>query len=1139
MDMINESEQYLVFDQELLSPENEVEKITSYEETIPLELPSIEISSSDQMIVESNIRLDENSSTEEPQENTDADIITGELSNKVPTEVVDSLVMGESVQLIVEYETDEIEPQINFRRQQQGLTDEQANTSSITDFKAQAYQDLEAEVLSSLPGIEILKDYSHLPLNFVEVSTTEDLIELLENPDVVQVYPDQFNTLFDDSNPEEQNKQTTSVEDNSIVPIEPPQAEATQLNDIIDRPTLAQSLPQINQPTAEAAGYTGAGTTVAVLDTGANPNAPGLVGRIVFAQDFAPDDGSDDDSGHGTNVSAIAAGVAPDTDIAALDVFTGGGAYVSDQIDAMNWSIANQATYNIVAMNMSLGGGQYFSPVTSDPRYLVIQDAKAAGILTITSSGNDHWSTSMGAPGAIEGAISVGAVDTGDRVADFSNSASFLDLLAPGVNITAGGLSNYSGTSMAAPHVSGAVAVLAAADPTASPEDIVNTLKTTGISVTDNRNSLDFPRIDLALALGLTPPPPPSEDNYEENDTLATAHYPGYNWERTWLSGIDGVGIAKDEDWYEIDVSPAGYERILVDLQFTHADGDIDLELYDSSGTLLASSDSTTDDESIDYTASSTGSYYLKVYSDSNSGNTYDLWWDDVPPPPPLNDDNYEENDNLASAYDLSTLEQTWLSSIDGVGIANDDDWYEIEVDSGEEQILVDLQFTHADGDIDLQLYDSSGTFLTGSTSVSDNESINYTVSNPGTYYLHVYPFSGSGNTYDLWWDDVAVSVTPGNIDLSGSYFDVIQEPLEAGDSFDVDFEIQNTESDNAGGFWADFYLSSDPIIDNSFNSDDILLDYQWIPSLAGNSTTGILSQNLILPDASDSFWTGDGTYYIGVISDALDGIVETDETNNASTGEFVDYDGVQITISQPTTGVDNDFDGDGKADIHWRNGSQNQVWLMDGTTVNTQSNIDSLDSSWVAVGNGDFDGNGKADLIYRNGNQTQIFEMDGTTVVSQFNIDNFNSAWSIAGIGDTDGDGDDDILFRNSNKNRIWEMEDFNVVNKINIGNFNSAWSVVGLGDTDGDGDDDIMFRNANKNRLWEMQDNTRLNTLNIGGFNSAWQVGDVEDYDGDGDDDIMFRNGDQNQIWEMENNAVVNKTNTDILDSSWALIG
>jgi hypothetical protein len=243
-----------------------------------------------------------------------------------------------------------------------------------------------------------------------------------------------------------------------------------------------------------------------------------------------------------------------------------------------------------------------------------------------------------------------------------------------------------------------------------------------------------------------------TEDAYEENDTLETAWHPGYNWERKYLANINGFGIQADDDWYRIDVDP-GSVRIQVDCQFTHANGDINIALYDSTGTFLTESNSVTDDEFIDYPISSGGTYYIKV-SYGNAGNTYDLWWND------LSEDIYEENDTLETAWHPGyNWVRTWLSGINGVGVQADDDWYRIDVNTGSKQLLVDCRFIHADGDLDIALYDSTGTFLAESSSVTDNEFIDYPISSGGTYYIRVF-YSDVGNTYDLWWDDLSLTTT-------------------------------------------------------------------------------------------------------------------------------------------------------------------------------------------------------------------------------------------------------------------------------------------------------------------------------------------------------------------------------------------
>ncbi len=259
-------------------------------------------------------------------------------------------------------------------------------------------------------------------------------------------------------------------------------------------------------------------------------------------------------------------------------------------------------------------------------------------------------------------------------------------------------------------------------------------------------NTYDLWWDDLSLLNG--------DDIYEQNDTISYAWYPGTNWERQWLHSIYGRSVQRDEDWYRIDVT-GGYERLLINCKFNHEDGDIDISLYNSNGSLLKSSRSYDDEEFIDYTVPSSGTYYVKVFY-GNGGNSYDLWWDDVSPS--SGDDAYEENDTLQTAYDISSKETVWLSNINGLGIQADSDWYKIAVTPGYEKVQIDCRFTHSDGDIDVSFYDSTGNFITSSRSTDNDEFINYTVPNSGTYYIKVF-YGNTGNTYNLWWDDLKNSI--------------------------------------------------------------------------------------------------------------------------------------------------------------------------------------------------------------------------------------------------------------------------------------------------------------------------------------------------------------------------------------------
>jgi subtilisin family serine protease len=335
--------------------------------------------------------------------------------------------------------------------------------------------------------------YSHLPAMHVQVDSDEALAALAADPRVVRIVPNETVELME---------------------------------------TVPSNLALINQPTAAAAGKVGAGTTVAVLDTGTdykrapfNCTAAGAAGcKVVYAQDFAPDDGVLDANGHGTNVSGIVLAVAPGAQIAALDVFNGDSGWTSDILAAINWTIQNRAKYNIVALNLSLGGGSFMSTCATDALSVGITGARNAGILAAVASGNGGLTNAMSSPACSPAAVSVGAVHAAnlgglkwpictdattaaDKVACFSNSASFLSILAPGVMITAAG-TTMTGTSQATPHVAGAIAVLRAAFPTETPDAIVKRLTSTGKAVTDARNNVTTPRLDLAAALAQAAPKP-------------------------------------------------------------------------------------------------------------------------------------------------------------------------------------------------------------------------------------------------------------------------------------------------------------------------------------------------------------------------------------------------------------------------------------------------------------------------------------------------------------------------------------------------------------------------------------------------------------------------------------------------------
>ena len=233
------------------------------------------------------------------------------------------------------------------------------------------------------------------------------------------------------------------------------------------------------------------------------------------------------DCNHGTQVAGIAAsasGVAVGANLIPIQIYSRvnsasicGSANpcimstISDQIAALNYVFSLKGSYNIAAVNLSLATGRNMATCDStNPLKKIIDQLRSVGIATITASGNNSYSDALGSPACVSSAISVGATENGraatvDTIWSQSNSADFLNLLAPGnlinVPIPGGGYADASGTSLAAAHVSGAWAILKEQQPNATVTEILNRLKNNGVNVTDPRNNVTLPRIKIDAAL--------------------------------------------------------------------------------------------------------------------------------------------------------------------------------------------------------------------------------------------------------------------------------------------------------------------------------------------------------------------------------------------------------------------------------------------------------------------------------------------------------------------------------------------------------------------------------------------------------------------------------------------------------------
>lgn len=242
-------------------------------------------------------------------------------------------------------------------------------------------------------------------------------------------------------------------------------------------PYLNESVKQVGAPQAWQQGFAGKGVKVAVLDTGYDPDHPDLKDAVVAERNFTNDPDIRDTSGHGTHVASIVAGrgekyrgVAPEASLAIGKVGTIAGITESAALAGLEWA-AIEVKARVV--NLSWGGPD--GPEQDPVEQAVTTLSERTGTLFVAATGNSVQ-TSVGSPSSTDAALAVGAVDKQGRMTGYSSRgprtgdhAIKPDVTAPGEEITAavpgGDHEVMGGTSMAAPHVTGAAAILAQRHP--------------------------------------------------------------------------------------------------------------------------------------------------------------------------------------------------------------------------------------------------------------------------------------------------------------------------------------------------------------------------------------------------------------------------------------------------------------------------------------------------------------------------------------------------------------------------------------------------------------------------------------------------------------------------------------------------
>jgi subtilisin family serine protease len=301
------------------------------------------------------------------------------------------------------------------------------------------------------------------------------------------------------------NPQVLHVEADQIIQLGAIQSNATWGLDRIDQ----RALPLNSTYTYDASG---SGVRVFIIDTGIRYEHVDFGGRAVFGFDAFGGNGSDG-NGHGTHVAGTVGGttwgVAKGVTLVAVRVLNNNGSgSVSSVVAGIDWVTRNKGSQPAVA-NLSLGGG---ASTTIDN---AVENAVRAGVTMVVAAGNSNANACNYSPARAVNAITVGSTTNTDARSSFSNFGSCLDVFAPGSAITSAWhtgntvTNTISGTSMAAPHVAGVAALYLAANPSASPAQVDNALKTTATTnVVGNAGTGSPNRMLFATTSGSTTPTP-------------------------------------------------------------------------------------------------------------------------------------------------------------------------------------------------------------------------------------------------------------------------------------------------------------------------------------------------------------------------------------------------------------------------------------------------------------------------------------------------------------------------------------------------------------------------------------------------------------------------------------------------------
>ena len=543
---------------------------------------------------------------------------------------------------------------------------------------------------------------------------------------------------------------------------------------------------------------------------------------------------------------------------------------------------------------------------------------------------------------------------------------------------------------------------------------------------------------------------------------------------------------------------------------------------------------------------------FLGIGSGTRQNNTLGAFLDFCGQPEA--DDLFEVNDDFDSAVERSgPVDLNRLKILTG----NDDyfkwtsDWFA--------DTSIRITYTQSRGDLSVEVYDSNSVLLASSDSQDGADQILIEDVDSGqTFFVRIFGVDEAEGTYSL---EISPS-GPIDRDHDGVADEDDALPEDASEQSDADGDLIGDKADlddDNDGLPDTYELLNgfDPLVENPITNDtdqDTFTDIQEFFAETDPRDAASFPPPLAIP--------------ITVVTNSVvkadndgDGKADILWRNSVDGRNYLwTMNGRSIIKSAGLTAIADlrwqivgrgDFDGDGQSDIVWRNSNtgRNYVWLMNGFSIKQQGELNYVtDSNWRIKQVTDLDGDGKDDIVWHHAirGDTWIYLMNGIKFkTSQASLKVSDLNWEIVASGDVNGDGKGDIIWRHKTRgdNYIWLMNGTTTTSRYVLNSVNTSWIIAGAGDINGDGTDDIIWRNQNDGRNWAyLMSNGQIQTSSLinAVSNIDWQIADISDLNGDGKADLFWRQGQSGEsyIYLMNGVSINSRGLSNKVNPQWQVI-